>query len=255
MKWASAESTFHFLCISVSSSSLAFCLSASETSHNMQQDKLGDRNTKTPRSSTTPKDMSRRTPPSAGQPWKMTPLTSNKSDMKDIMAQAASSRTSILSQGLASGPSSINDLPTPLALPGPKMSQKERKRLQQNQPTPVASPDLDRRSESSPSPKVSAWQTQSASKVPTIKEVLASQSPTNAPKPTGSRTTSTPHLTMRQTVANTKPSTEAKRPTTGPSATWEPLALNSCAIRLPRSRTRSLSHDAAAERPAGKTLA
>ena len=187
---------------------------------------------KTPRTSTTPKETASRTPPSAGQPWKMTPLASHRTDMKAIMAQTASSRTSILSESLATSQPMSDDIPTPLALPGPKMSQKERKRHQQAQQTPTPSPDIEKRTESSPLPKAPAWQTQSAPKVPTIKEVLASESPSDTAKPASNRTTSTPHLTMRQTVANTKPGTDARRPTTGSSKQGTP---QQCSVSNPDS--------------------
>ena len=171
----------------------------------------------TPGPATTPKTPASRTPPSSGQPWKLTPLTSEKADMRDIMAQTASSRTSMLSQGLATGWSMGDDSPTPLSLPAPKMSQKERKRLQQAQQIPTTASELERRPEPSPLPKGPVWQSQSAQKAPTIKEVLASQSPSGASKRSGSRTPSTPQLTMRQTVANTKPDDQAQKPAIGPS--------------------------------------
>ena len=171
----------------------------------------------TPGPATTPKTPASRTPPSSGQPWKLTPLTSEKADMRDIMAQTASSRTSMLSQGLATGWSMGDDSPTPLSLPAPKMSQKERKRLQQAQQIPTTTPEFERRPEPSPVPKGPVWQSQSAQKAPTIKEVLASQSPSGGSKPSGSRTSSTPQLTMRQTVANTKPDDQAQKPAIGPS--------------------------------------
>ena len=171
----------------------------------------------TPGTSTTPKTPASKTPPSSGQPWKLTPLTSEKADMRDIMAQTASSRTSMLSQGLATSWSMSNDSPTPLSLPAPKMSQKERKRLQQAQQAPTTAPEVEKRPEPSPLPKGPVWQSQSAQKAPTIKEVLASQSPSGASKPSGSRTSSTPQLTMRQTVANSKPDHSSPKPAIGPS--------------------------------------
>lgn len=170
----------------------------------------------TPVTGTTPKASGSKTPPSAGQPWRLTPLNSHKSDMKDIMAQTASTSTSMLSQGLASSRSISMDSPTPFALPPLKMSQKERKRMQQAQQTPTSSQETEKRPEPSPLPKGSAWQSNSASQAPTIKEVLALQS-LGSQKPSGSRTSSTPQLTMRQTVANTKPSPQSQRPAIGPN--------------------------------------
>jgi alpha-tubulin suppressor-like RCC1 family protein len=169
----------------------------------------------TPGTATTSQTATGKTPPSAGQPWKLTPLTSERTDMKDIMAQAASNRTSMLSQGLAGSQPISSASPAPLALLAPRVSQKERKRLQQAQQTPAAAPEVERGPEPTHAPKIPAWQSQSASKA-TLKEVLTSHTSPSAAKPAGSRTASTPQLTMRQTVANTKP--HAPGPTVGPSS-------------------------------------
>ncbi|KAF2733420.1 hypothetical protein EJ04DRAFT_565089 [Polyplosphaeria fusca] len=123
-----------------------------------------------------------------GQPWGSTPLSASKLDLKDIMAQASVDKPSNLTLGLSregledkfSG--SIQS----------KMTQKERKRLQQaqalKQPTVIEKPQP-------VPPAVSPWQAISRKQTPTTAPVISS-----SPQPT--RTPSTPHLTMRQTIAN-----------------------------------------------------
>ena len=165
----------------------------------------------TPGAATTPK-----TPPSPSRPWRMTPLAGARTDMKDIMAQAATGRTSTLSQGLASSRASISEGLTPMSLPAPKMSQKDRKRLAHTQPSVQATPQPEPRPDSPPIPQGPAWQGVSAQNATKLKDVLNSPSPSAANKPSNSRAASTPQLTMRQTVANTKPSTEAQKSAIGP---------------------------------------
>ena len=119
----------------------------------------------TPGTVTAPKTPSTdKTPPSAGQPWKMTPLTTPKSDMKNIMAQTASGRTSALTQGLASSKTTASDGVAPLSQAPAKLSQKDRKRLQQAQQLAQSVPQAPARPEPSPVPSGPAWQTVSATK-------------------------------------------------------------------------------------------
>ena len=160
--------------------------------------------------------MAGKTPPTVGQPWRLTPLAGSKTDMKDIMAQTASSRTSTLSQGLANSKAPVSDVPAPFSLPAPKMSQKDRKRLQQAQQSPKAVPQVPARPEPTPGPSGPAWQIVSAQKTATLKDVLSSESSKATVKPSTPRATSTPQLTMRQTVANTKPDSPAQKSVIGP---------------------------------------
>lgn len=159
----------------------------------------------TPRTPKSPL-MNGRTPPSGAKPWSLTPLPA-RSDMKNIMAQASSTRTSSLSQGLASTNAPLPDIPGPFSLPGPKMSQKDRKRMQhiQQQAGASASPNFDLPLESKPF----SWQTASSQKRPAMKDVLDSEMSAANAKGTTSRSSSTPHLTMRQTVANAKSASPA----------------------------------------------
>ncbi|RMZ74567.1 BTB domain and ankyrin repeat containing [Pyrenophora seminiperda CCB06] len=146
-------------------------------------------------------------PPSAikeerppGQPWGSTPLTAPKFDLKDIMAQDSSATPSNLSIGLSRGESERI-----AKAAHAKLSQKERKRLQQAQQlgTPIEKPQP-------VPPAVSPWQA-TAHRKPSNSPAMspaAQPSPTLTPQP--SQPSSTPHLTMRQTVANKGGSSKQK---------------------------------------------
>jgi len=167
-----------------------------------------------------------RTPPSNGLPWTATPLAgASKTGLRDIMAQASSVRTSSLSQGIESQKAaSDKSASSPFNLPAPKLSQKERKKkLQQQQAANAQSAARLNESQISASTARggSPWQTVSAQKVPSLKDVInkeASPAPATPPKP-AQRAASTPHLTMRQTVANPKPTTPSHaKPIASPSS-------------------------------------
>lgn len=141
-----------------------------------------------------------------GQPWGSAPLAAAKLDLKDIMAQDSSSTPSNLSIGLSRGE---NERIAKGA--SAKMSQKERKRLQQAQqlgtslekPTPTP-------------PAVSPWQA-TVRKPSDSPIVFPTVQASPKPAPQSSRTSSTPQLTMRQTVAN-KNTPRQKDKRTAPSA-------------------------------------
>jgi alpha-tubulin suppressor-like RCC1 family protein len=166
-----------------------------------------------------------RTPPSNGLPWTATPLAgAPKTGLRDIMAQASSGRTSSLSQGLESQKAAADkSASSPFNLPAPKLSQKERKKMLQQQAANAQS--VARLNESQVNASTarggSPWQTVSAQKVPSLKDVIdkaASPAPETPPKP-AQRAASTPHLTMRQTVANPKPATPSQaKPIASPSS-------------------------------------
>jgi alpha-tubulin suppressor-like RCC1 family protein len=167
-----------------------------------------------------------RTPPSNGLPWTATPLAgAPKTGLRDIMAQASSGRTSSLSQGLESQKAAADKSATsPFNLPAPKLSQKERKKMLQQQQAANAQ-SAARLNESQINAGTtrggSPWQTVSAQKVPSLKDVIdkaASPAPATPSKP-AQRAASTPHLTMRQTVANPKPTTPSQaKPIASPSS-------------------------------------
>lgn len=191
----------------------------------------------TPRTPVSPQ-MPGKTPPSQGQggPWNLNPLPA-RSGMRDIMAQAASTRTSSLTQGLAAAASKDSmDVPAPFSLPGPKMSQKDRKRMQQIQQS--ANSGSSSQPEAQPEPKPFSWQTVTTQKRPGLKEVQDSELSAANASTASSRSSSTPQLTMRQTVANQKASPAAK-PVTGPGKPSGPQRSVSDGKHLAPDQNRS----------------
>ncbi|KAF1836145.1 hypothetical protein BDW02DRAFT_494358 [Decorospora gaudefroyi] len=136
----------------------------------------------------------------SGQPWGTTPFAGAKLDLKDIMAQDSSATPSNLSLGLSRG-----DSERIAKAAHAKLSQKERKRLQQAKQlgTPIEKPQ--------PAlPAVSPWQA-TAHRKPSNSPVVAPVEPASPkPSPQSSRPSSTPQLTMRQTVANKGASSRQK---------------------------------------------
>ncbi|KAL1594499.1 hypothetical protein SLS60_010259 [Paraconiothyrium brasiliense] len=125
-----------------------------------------------------------------GRPWGPAPLAATKLDLKDIMSQTAVGTPSNLTLGLSQQEKerkASGSFHT-------KMSQKERKRVQQaHQSGEAATPE---RVQPDP-PTASPWQALSHRKI--------SESPVTTPAPPPPqppRISSTPQLTMRQTVAN-----------------------------------------------------
>lgn len=143
-------------------------------------------------------------------PWGAVLLQTAKHDMKNIMAQTSASRTSNLSLGLAAQATTEKSPGSSVA----KMSQKERKKLQQaqqlavlNSPSGSVSGSV---SELVSDPKpASPWRTVSSGPKVAIKDLsVASPSPPPA-SPQVNRTITAPPLTLRQTVAN-KPEPKQK---------------------------------------------
>lgn len=185
-------------------------------------------------------------PPSAfsgsrtpNQPWGTAPLASSKLDLKDIMAQTSSDKPSGLALGLA------KEERERARAAQPKMSQKERKRMQQAelqglkveaaQPAP---------------PAVSPWQAASYRK-PSANQILAPsaatpppQQPSSQPSPQPARATSTPQLTMRQTIAKGKgkgkskdkeASAQGASSPSWPSASERGMSVSNTPIPVPMS--------------------
>ncbi len=138
----------------------------------------------------------------SGQPWGSTPLISTKLDLKDIMAQASSNKKSNLTLGL-----SREDKESISKSPHTKMSQKERKRLQQAQQlgTTAEKPQA----QATP-PAVSPWQGVSRQKTNDSIVTTPAMPPTSKTPPQPARISSTPQLTMRQTIANRSASQNQK---------------------------------------------
>lgn len=216
--------------------------------------KLGPQQSLTPGVGTpkTPKSpqVEGRTPESSGRPWGPAPLPGAKTDLKEMLSQASQPKTSSLSQGLASSQASSLKPSDSFSLPAPKLSQKERKKMMQAQQaagSSVQSPSstselLKPNSGKSASP----WQTVSAQKVPALKDVLEDQT---TEKPLSTRTSSTPHLTMRQTIANQKPSPKQPvQPITSPSG-QKPMSHNSRTFGTKQSSPPSQQRSASLPQP------
>jgi hypothetical protein len=121
-----------------------------------------------------------------GKPWGTTaPLEGVKLDLKDIMTQTSTDKTSNLTLGLSQEEEEAKFLGSINA----KMTQKERKRRQQAQALGHPEPE---RPQPTP-PTISPWS--AVSRKPNISPVVTPS--TQLP----SRTSSTPQMTMRQTVA------------------------------------------------------
>ncbi|USP81502.1 hypothetical protein yc1106_08776 [Curvularia clavata] len=134
------------------------------------------------------------------QPWGTAPLAGPKLDLKDIMAQDSSATPSNLSLGF-----SRKEDERIAKAAHTKLSQKERKRLQQAQQlgTPLEKP------QPAP-PAVSPWQAAAHRKPSHSPAVPPTTQPSPKPSPQPSRASSTPQLTMRQTVANKGPNSKRK---------------------------------------------
>ncbi|EMC99734.1 hypothetical protein BAUCODRAFT_30128 [Baudoinia panamericana UAMH 10762] len=165
-----------------------------------------------------------KTPPSnSAVPWSLTPLPGPRTDLRNIMAQTASTRTSYLSQSLAAAMPPLPETPSSFSLGPSRVSQKDRKRMQQNQHPPSVAQVENKPSEATPPaalrPAGSPWQTPPTQRSPALRPALHEKSPNEPLKPVNARGLSTPQLTMRQTVANTKPgqSPVLKTPVLGPT--------------------------------------
>ena len=128
-----------------------------------------------------------------GRPWGVAPLEGTKLDLKDIMTQASTDKLSNLTLGL----SKQEDDKRFMGSINAKMTQKERKRHQQAQQLGI--PATIEKPQPTP-PAVSPWQAVSRK----------SSSTTAIPSLLPARTSSTPQLTMRQTIANNGTSSKAK---------------------------------------------
>ncbi|KAH8725168.1 hypothetical protein GQ44DRAFT_616840 [Phaeosphaeriaceae sp. PMI808] len=164
-----------------------------------------------------------------GQPWGTTPLAGPKLDLKDIMAQTPTGKPSNLTMGL-----SQKDSEQKASSQHAKISQKERKRLQQAQQLgePIQKP------QSAP-PSVSPWQAapqRKASNSPIVTPTLQ-PSPKLSPQP--SRAPGTPQLTMRQTIANNGATLKQKGNRSTSRAT--PDASNTASPNRPTPNERGMS--------------
>lgn len=111
-----------------------------------------------------------------------------------------------------------------------QQSQQQGQNLPPAPPQPEASPILNTK-------PTSAWQTISKQRAPPMKDVLHAQTAVESSKPSNSRSPSTPQLTMRQTVANTKPVGETAKHAIGPGGhtTVQKRNVSDSADATPRS--------------------
>lgn len=164
------------------------------------------------------------------QPWGSAPLAGPKFDLKDIMAQDSSTTPSNLSLGLSRGE---NERIAKAA--HAKLSQKERKRLQQAQQfgTPTDKPQP-------VPPTVSPWQATAHRKPSNSPAMAPVTQPSPKPSPQPSRTSSTPQLTMRQTVANKSATSKQKDKRTA-SQNQDALSASSPSKARPAASERGMS--------------
>ena len=156
--------------------------------------------------------------------------------LRDIMAQTSSSRTSNLSLGLGRPESGERKVSAPAT---PKVSQKERKRQQQQQQQRPAELLHDTSPVPGPSGLAasSPWKIVAPAQKPS--PVRAGSDASTAPSgvsPASARSPSTPHLTMRQTVANA-PIPKQKEKALAPPST-PPQNKRSASMPLPIASSR-----------------
>ncbi|KAJ9309320.1 hypothetical protein DTO217A2_1258 [Paecilomyces variotii] len=127
-------------------------------------------------------------------PWASPVISASKKDLKDIMAEASQSRVSNLTLGM----SDRRDSTPGSALPS-KLSQRERKKLQQQQ----IQAQLAAEQRAKENPHV-PWQTPVKSKAPIF--------PEPSPRSEATKTAQRPSMTLRQTVAGTPPTQPGPSP-------------------------------------------
>jgi hypothetical protein len=172
-------------------------------------------------------------PRPAGQPWGAAPLSGAKLDLKDIMAQTSTSSPSNLTLGL-----SRKESEQKAAASHAKLSQKERKRLQQAQQ--LGSPI--EKAQPAP-PTVSPWQAASHRKPSSTPVITPAPQPSPKASPQPSRAPSTPQLTMRQTIANNGGSSKQKGKRSTSQATTEVSGATSPKRPAANERGMSVSTD------------
>ncbi|PYH67603.1 BTB domain and ankyrin repeat protein [Aspergillus vadensis CBS 113365] len=126
------------------------------------------------------------TPPDAQPPWSSSALSSSKKSLKDIMSEASENRVSNLSLGMGARRENSNATS--------KLSQKERKKIQQQQMQDM----LAAQQKAKEGPQ-NPWKLPSTSSPAPVNEQQASPSEGSA------RSTPKPSMTLRQTVAGTPP--------------------------------------------------
>lgn len=124
--------------------------------------------------------------PTVPVPWGTITTPSSKAGLKDIMAESSATKPSLGTSVGHEGSHARNF--------SPKLSQKERKRLQQQQQLEASMPEK--------SSKSSPWQTVGeAESKSSMKSILSSESSQQQDNSISDRTPSKPSMTLRQTVA------------------------------------------------------
>lgn len=127
-------------------------------------------------------------------PWSSTPISGSKKALKDIMNEASEDRVSNLSLGMTARPENNSSFV-------PKLSQKERKKMQQQQMQEMAT-SQQKAKEVAQSP----WKIPDpAPAVPTGNTPNASGQDVSSPSPTPSKFPQRPGMTLRQTIAGAPP--------------------------------------------------
>lgn len=174
------------------------------------------------------------------KPWGATPLASAKLDLREILEQNSSAGPSGIALGLAAQKQPSAPAP-PASMP--KMSQKERRKASRQTSDLLSSPA------ETPSVSNSPWQTAGTRTKPVPSPSLIPSPAPPSPAAVGQppRPSTTPQLTMRQTLANTpqRPGPNVTSPTSGSSKSQAKLA----------HRTASTSKDSiAAPSPSDRAM-
>jgi hypothetical protein len=178
---------------------------------------------------------------SKGGPWVSPDISGDKRNLKDIMAETSTSRVSNLTLGMTDRSSAQS-----AGTFSQKMSQKERKRLQQIQ----AQEALEAQQKAAVDSRQSPWQTVSKKPIPTPRDDVVEKTGTNQPK-----TIQKPAMTLRQTVAGSpsirpvskpEPSPNGQgrsvsQPLPGPSTNAKPMPANTNPAALKAKPSPSLS--------------
>ncbi|PYH46389.1 BTB domain and ankyrin repeat protein [Aspergillus saccharolyticus JOP 1030-1] len=129
---------------------------------------------------------------SAQMPWSSSAISTSKKNLKDIMSEASGNRVSNLSLGMSARRESTSN-------PAPKMSQKERKKVQQQQMQEM----LVAQQKAKEAPQ-NPW------KMPTPNKPAPPASGLGSPAPESAKASPKPSMTLRQTVAGTPPAARTK---------------------------------------------
>ncbi|PWY70982.1 BTB domain and ankyrin repeat protein, partial [Aspergillus heteromorphus CBS 117.55] len=166
------------------------------------------------------------TPPDASQPWSSSVISSSKKNLKDIMSEASGKRVSNLSMSMGARRENNSNATS-------KLSQKERKKLQQQQMQDMFAAQQ-KAKEASQNP----WKLPTPSKSAPPVSINGQDSPSAVPTKSASKTP----MTLRQTVAGTPP------PDAKPKASPAPTQGRSPSISVqtpPRSSVSGPSTSAA----------